>query len=78
MRKPKKHTPSPFMAKGSSYDKAKADYAVDFIQCLSHTKGVWAGKSFKLLGWQEQIIRDLFGIVKADGWRQFKATEQID
>ena len=59
------------MAKTSKYDKKKADYAVSFIECLCHTKGTWAGKPFELIDWQEQIIRDLFGIVKPNGYRQF-------
>lgn len=55
----------------SHYDKQLADRAVLFITSLCHTKGKWAGKKFELLPWQEQIVRDLFGIVKADGKRQF-------
>lgn len=62
------------MAKTSRYDEGLADYAVNFIECLCHTKGTWAGKPFKLLGWQEQIIRDLFGIVKPNGYRQFNTA----
>ena len=62
------------MAKDSRYDKAAADYAVNFIQCLSHTKGTWAGKPFDLLPWQEQIVRDVFGIVKKDSTRQFRTA----
>jgi phage terminase large subunit-like protein len=69
-----KYTPTPFMHRDSTYDKTLADAAVLFIQCLCHTKGVWAGKPFLLLPWQEKIIRDLFGIVKADGWRQFNTA----
>ena len=65
------YQPSPFMLPGSHYDEKKADRAVTFIQNLKHTKGKWAGKPFLLLPWQEQIIRDLFGIVKEDGNRQF-------
>ncbi|MGQ7423963.1 terminase large subunit [Streptococcus suis] len=65
------YEPSPFMLPTSHYDKVKADRAVTFINNLSHTKGKWAGKRFDLLPWQEQIIRDLFGIVKEDGNRQF-------
>lgn len=71
MRKLKKYKPSKFMAKGSHYDKDLADYAVAFIENLCHTKGEWAHKKFELIDWQEQIIRDLFGTVKADGFRQF-------
>ncbi|HEL2264265.1 TPA: terminase large subunit [Streptococcus suis] len=65
------YEPSPFMLPTSHYDKAKADRAVTFINNLSHTKGKWAGKRFDLFPWQEQIVRDLFGIVKEDGNRQF-------
>ena len=65
------YTPSRFMLPTSHYDRAKADRAVKFVQNLRHTKGQWAGKRFWLLPWQEQIIRDLFGIVKEDGNRQF-------
>ncbi|MFM0713467.1 terminase large subunit [Streptococcus suis] len=65
------YEPSPFMLPTSHYDKAKADRAVTFINNLAHTKGKWAGKRFDLLPWQEQIVRDLFGIVKEDGNRQF-------
>ena len=59
----KKFKPTRFMAEDSEYNELYADYAVDFIECLSHTKGTWAGKPFRLLDWQEQIIRDLFGII---------------
>ena len=65
------YTPSPFMLPTSHYDKKKADRAVTFIQNLCHTKGKWAGQKFLLLPWQEQIVRDIFGIVRADGKRQF-------
>ena len=44
---------------------------VNFIGCLCHTKGRWAGKPFDLLPWQEQIIRDIFGTLKPNGKRQF-------
>ena len=74
MRKLKKYKPTPFMAKDSHYDKAAADYAVGFIQCLCHTKGTWAGKPFELIDWQEQIIRDIFGTIKPNGYRQFNTA----
>lgn len=74
MKKLKQYEASKFIAKDSIYDKEKADYAVNFINCLSHTKGIWAGKPFELLDWQEQIIRDLFGIVKSNGYRQFNTA----
>ncbi|WP_432643510.1 terminase TerL endonuclease subunit [Acidaminococcus sp.] len=59
------------MLPDSHYDKDKADRAVAFIEHLCHTKGKWAGQPFLLLPWQEQIVRDLFGIVKGNGKRQF-------
>lgn len=65
------YQPSRFAAPTSRYDKRRADYAVAFIQALKHTKGRWSGTPFELIGWQEQIIRDLFGIIKPDGFRQF-------
>ena len=74
MRKLKKYQPTRFMASGSKYDKAAADYAVNFIECLCHTKGTWAGKKFELIDWQEQIIRDLFGTLKPNGYRQFNTA----
>ena len=68
------YTPSPFMLPTSHYDAKRADHAVAFIQNLKHTKGKWDGKPFLLLPWQEQIVRDIFGIVKADGKRQFRSA----
>lgn len=70
----KKYVPSKFMLDSSYYDKDRADYAVTFIECLKHTKGRWAGKPFKLIDWQEEIIRDLFGIIKETGYRQFNTA----
>lgn len=70
----KNYKPSRFMLPTSHYDKAKADRAVKFIENLCHTKGKWAGKRFWLLPWQEQLIRDIFGIIKPDGYRQFRTA----
>nr|DAJ01100.1 MAG TPA: Terminase large subunit [Caudoviricetes sp.] len=68
------YTPSPFMLPDSRYDEKKADHAVAFIQNLKHTKGKWDGKPFFLLPWQEQIVRDIFGIVNLEGKRQFRSA----
>ena len=46
------------------FDEAKADHAVNFINCLKHTKGRWRGVPFELLPWQDEIIRTLYGTVK--------------
>ena len=69
-----KYTPTRFMASDSRYDKAAADYAVGFIESLTHTKGTWAGKPFHLLPWQEQLVRDVFGVLKPNGYRQFNTA----
>ena len=74
MRKLKKYTPTKFMAKGSYYDKAAADYAVSFIEQLRHTKGEFYNQPFELIDWQERIIRDIFGTIRADGYRQFNTA----
>ena len=70
----KDYKPSRFMLPTSHYDKNRADRAVAFIENLRHTKGKWAGKRFWLLPWQEQIIRDVFGIVDERGKRQFRTA----
>ena len=74
IKKLKSYKPTKFMARNSHYDRNCADYAVKFIECLCHTKGTWAGKPFELIDWQEQIIRDLFGILKPNGYRQFNTA----
>lgn len=74
MRKLKKYRPTKFKAKDSVYDMDAADFAVAFIESLCHTKGTWAGKPFELIDWQEQIIRDVFGTLKPNGYRQFNTA----
>ena len=58
----------------SHYDKAAADFAVAFIESLCHTKGTWAGQPFELIDWQERIVRDIFGVLKPNGYRQFNTA----
>jgi hypothetical protein len=67
------YKPSPFKAEGSVYKERFADSAVAFISQLKHKSSPWEGMPFELLDWQEQITRDIFGIVKKkDETRQFK------
>ena len=73
-KKLRRYKPTVFKAKDSHYDRDAADFAVAFIENLCHTKGTWAGKPFLLLDWQEQIIRDLFGVLKPNGYRQFNTA----
>lgn len=74
MRKLKGYEPTRFMAETSRYDDAAADFAVAFIESLCHTKGTWAGKPFELIDWQERIVRDIFGVLKPNGYRQFNTA----
>ena len=74
MKKEFEYIPTRFMLEDSYYDEEMANFAVTFIEQLCHTKGTWAGKKFKLLDWQEQIIRDLFGTLKPNGYRQFNTA----
>ncbi|QGT99514.1 Phage terminase, large subunit [Candidatus Syntrophocurvum alkaliphilum] len=56
------------------YDEKRAQHAVNFINCLKHTKGQWRGVPFDLLPWQDKIIRDIFGTVKENGYRQYNTA----
>ena len=54
-------------------DKAGAAAVSFFHDKLRFTEGEWAGRPFRLEGWQENdIIRPLFGWKRADGTRQFR------
>ncbi|WP_373486098.1 terminase large subunit [Acetobacterium malicum] len=68
------YQPTPFKQKTSIFDQNRADLAVSFINCLKHTKGQWHGQPFELIDWQEQIIRDVFGILKPNQARQFNTA----
>ena len=75
MRKLKNYKPTRFMAEDSYYDKDAADHAVCFIEKFCcHTKGRWDGQPFELIDWQEQIVRDIFGVLKPNGYRQFNTA----
>ncbi|MBP7213325.1 MAG: terminase large subunit [Anaerolineaceae bacterium] len=57
------------------YDKQKADRAVAFFTgLLRHVDGKFYNQPFKLLPWQEKIIRDVYGTVKEDGTRQYQVV----
>ena len=64
-------SPTRFMLTTSHYDDTRAQYVIRFIENLKHTKGEWFNRPFILLDWQRDIIRNLFGVIKADGNRQF-------
>lgn len=54
------------------FSEARATRAVTFFESLKHTKGQFHGKPFTLLPWEKDIIRNVYGTVKADGTRQYK------
>ena len=54
------------------FDAAKADRVCAFFSMLKHTDGKFYGKPFKLLPWEEKILRDVYGTVKEDGTRQYR------
>ena len=54
---------------GFCYDPVKAQRVVDFIECLTHTKGEWAGKPFVLFDWQIEVVKKIFGKVDEQGFR---------
>ena len=68
------YKPTRFMLPTSHYDEKMADRAVRFIEMLPHTKAEWEGKHFWLLPWQARIIRDVFGVLREDGTRQFRTV----
>jgi len=54
------------------FDAEAAERAVRFIESLRHTKGDWAGKPFKLMPWQREIVAKLFGTLNDNGARQYR------
>lgn len=54
------------------YDEQKALQAVRFINSLKHGIGEFHGQPFELFPWQDKIVRDIFGTVKPNGYRQYK------
>uniref|UniRef100_UPI004056C280 terminase large subunit domain-containing protein n=1 Tax=Alistipes sp. TaxID=1872444 RepID=UPI004056C280 len=58
--------------RGWHFDRKAGARAINFIQKLKHTKGVWAGQRFKLEPWQQFIIWNIFGWMNADGTRRFR------
>jgi phage terminase large subunit-like protein len=51
-----------------------AQRAVFFFEHLTHTKGQWASKPFKLLDWQTKLTNDVFGTLNKDGFRQYRTV----
>lgn len=56
------------------FDRKKANRVCQFIENLSHVKGVKAGEPVHLEDWQCFILTTVFGWVKEDGARRFTQT----
>src|SRR5262245_51292139 len=55
---------------GCWFDEAAAPVACHFFpDYLRHTEGEWAGRPFRLNGWQRELLRTIFGWMKPDGTR---------
>ena len=55
------------------FDEQSAERAVRFIETyLTHTKGQFAGQPFLLRDWQRTHIKEIFGRVNDDGYRQIR------
>lgn len=60
------------------YDQKKVTRAITFIEnYCRHHEGALAPQHFKLELWQKAIISCMFGIVDADGYRQFREVVVI-
>lgn len=59
--------------RGWHFDERAAKRPIDFIQCLRHIKGEWAGQTISLEPWQQFFLWNLFGFKRADnGFRRFR------
>jgi len=54
------------------FSEAHAQRAITFFESLKHTKGKFYGQPFKLLDWERQIVRDVYGTVDERGLRIIK------
>ena len=59
------------------FSEAKARRVTQFIECLRHTKGEFHGQPFKLLPWQETVIRDVFGTVRDDDTPYLRTKREL-
>lgn len=52
-------------------DKDRALEPIEFIQCLKHT-GDFYGKPFTLLDWQHEVLWNVYGTTKDNGYRKYQ------
>lgn len=56
------------------FDEAAATRAVAFMESLTLVEGAWAGKRVKLMPWQRELFRKVFGTLRPDGTRQYRTV----
>ena len=60
--------------RGLTFDRAAAEHVLQFFGFLRHSKGEWAGRPFMLEPWQQFLLWVLFGWMRADGRRRYRAA----
>ena len=60
------HVPVPEDGAELRYSQEAADQVLDFFGLLVFGQNDWAGKPFELLPWQEQLIREFYGVQVRD------------
>jgi len=57
------------------FDAEEATFAIDFAECLRHSKGEWAGQRLRLAPWQCFLVGSLFGWRhRTTGARRFRTA----
>lgn len=54
------------------YNKDIAAFVVSFLECLTFTRGRWAGQPFRLLPWQHDAVSEFYGVVDDSGRRMYQ------
>jgi len=57
---------------GGMFSEPHAERAIRFFEHLTLSKGEFAGKLLRLLDWEKEVIRDVYGTLKEDGSRQYR------
>lgn len=47
-------------------DESAGQYACDFLETLTHTRGEWAGQPFRLIDWQRAALMDFYSTMEPD------------
>lgn len=53
------------------FDVKKADNMINFVGCMRHSDGEFAGQYFKMLPWQQWVCANIYGFLRPDGSRKY-------